>query len=193
MEAYAVILTHRSRYRKPEDHVYARAHYIAVVAAANERRRLRIPLIDVSGPEAHHKGGYVYRAKVYLLRCGGRKQSKTQTDLETALRLMAKRTRRPGWVLGEELVRVPEEEAGAWDTESTVVRWNGNPVGGDWGPPHRSDVTPEEFVRAWVSSSDEWEVASRLGMSREKVLDRAEYYRKKGVKLRERPGYHPPG
>src|SRR5262249_43624449 len=176
MEAYAVCLERRSRYRLRAQNVYKSAHDIAIVAAANERRLFRIPLIDVSGPEERHGGGYVYRAKVLLLRSGGRKQSKTQTDLETALSLMTRRARRPGWRVGEELVRVPEEEAVAWNAEATVVHWNGNPVEGDWGPTHRSGTAPEEFVMVWLSSSDEWEVGERLGMSHDKVMDRAEYY-----------------
>jgi hypothetical protein len=44
-------------------------------------------------------------------------------------------------------------------------------------------VSPEDFIRAWQSSSTTAEVARRLDMRRGTVIERARFYRERGVKL----------
>lgn len=48
----------------------------------------------------------------------------------------------------------------------------------------RENYTPEEFVRAYQSSSSHAEVAKKLGMTTSGVASRACFYRRKGVPLR---------
>jgi hypothetical protein len=45
-------------------------------------------------------------------------------------------------------------------------------------------VSPEDFVRAWQSSSSAAEVAGKLDLSIAGVHSRAGFYRKKGVRLK---------
>jgi hypothetical protein len=45
-------------------------------------------------------------------------------------------------------------------------------------------VSPEDFVRAWQSSSSIAEVVKKLGMSKSSVASRASYYRQNGVRLK---------
>jgi hypothetical protein len=56
-------------------------------------------------------------------------------------------------------------------------------------PEGRKDynVTPQEFIRAWESSSTAEEVAEILGMPKAIVLARASNYRLQGVKLKKMP------
>ena len=46
-------------------------------------------------------------------------------------------------------------------------------------------VTPEDFVTAWQTSTSAQEVARKLGLSHQSVLNRAQNYRKKGVPLKK--------
>lgn len=49
---------------------------------------------------------------------------------------------------------------------------------------HQSNVTPEQFVRAWNTSSSAVEVAQKLDMAPHSASARASWYRKKGVDLK---------
>lgn len=48
----------------------------------------------------------------------------------------------------------------------------------------RYNVTAEQFVTAWQTSSTAGEVAAKLGMPKARVQARASKYRKMGVRLR---------
>ena len=50
-----------------------------------------------------------------------------------------------------------------------------------------SVISPEEFVRAWQTSSRNKEVCKKLGMKPNTVANRAKKYRELGVNLKEFP------
>ena len=51
----------------------------------------------------------------------------------------------------------------------------------------RKKISPEEFVKAWQSSESCYEVANKLDMLYAAVYKRGEYFRLKGIKLKNYP------
>ena len=45
-------------------------------------------------------------------------------------------------------------------------------------------ISPEDFVTTWQTSTSSTEVARKLGLSLQSVINRAQNYRKKGVPLK---------
>lgn len=50
-------------------------------------------------------------------------------------------------------------------------------------------VTPEEFVTTWQTSTSSTEVARKLGLTLQSVINRANNYRKRGVPLKKYGGF----